>query len=96
MTKLHTDQIERLFKAVCSLESVDECFDFFEDLCTVKEIQAMSQRFETAVMLSRGKTYAEVADEVDVSSATISRVNRCLNYGTGGYEKVIARLEEKL
>ena len=94
MTKLHTDQIEKLFRAVCSLESIDECFDFFEDLCTVKEIQDMSQRFETAILLREGKSYSEVAAEVGVSSATICRVNKCLNYGTGGYEKIIKKLEE--
>ena len=93
MTKLHTNQIERLFKAICSLEDIDECFDFFEDLCTVKEIQDMSQRFETALMLRDGKNYSEVAAAVGVSSATIGRVNKCLNYGTGGYEKIIAKLE---
>lgn len=94
MTKLHTDQIEKLFRAVCSLESIDECFDFFEDLCTVKEIQDMSQRFETAILLREGKSYSEVAAEVGVSSATICRVNKCLNYGSGGYEKIIKKLEE--
>lgn len=95
MTKLHTDQIEKLFRAVCSLESIDECFDFFEDLCTVKEIQDMSQRFETAILLREGKSYSEVAAEVGVSSATICRVNKCLNYGTGGYERIIKKLEER-
>lgn len=94
MTKLHTDQIEKLFRAVCSLESIDECFDFFEDLCTVKEIQDMSQRFETAILLREGKSYSEVAAEVGVSSATICRVNKCLNYGSGGYERIIKKLEE--
>ena len=94
MTKLHTDQIEKLFKAVCSIESIDECFDFFEDLCTVKEIQDMSQRFETAILLREGKSYSEVAAEVGVSSATICRVNKCLNYGSGGYERIIEKLEE--
>lgn len=95
MIKLHTDQIEQLFQAICCIENPEECFDFFEDLCTVKEIQDMSQRFETAILLRKGKNYSEIADSLGVSSATIGRVNKCLNYGTGGYEKVIARLEEQ-
>ena len=94
MDKLHTEQINMLFKAMSSIETVEECFDFFEDLCTVKEIQDMSQRFETALMLSRGKSYSEISAELGVSSATIGRVNRCLNYGSGGYSSVIAKLEE--
>ena len=94
MTKLHTDRIEQLFRAICSIESTDECFDFFEDLCTVKEIQDMAQRFETAIMLSEGKSYSEIGAASGVSSATIVRVNKCLNYGTGGYGRIIAKLEE--
>ena len=94
MTKLHTDQIEQLFRAICRIDDPEECFDFFEDLCTVKEIQDMAQRFETAVMLREGKSYSEIGAAMGVSSATIVRVNRCLNYGTGGYDKVIAKLEE--
>lgn len=95
MTKLHTAQIERLFEAITKIESEQECFDFFEDLCTIKEIQDMSQRFETAVMLKNGKSYTEITAEVGVSSATIGRVNKCLNYGTGGYESVISKLGDK-
>ena len=94
MTKLHTDRIEQLFRAICSIENTEECFEFFEDLCTVKEIQDMSQRFETAIMLCDGKSYSEIGTSLGVSSATIVRVNKCLNYGTGGYGKVIAKLEE--
>lgn len=95
MTKLHTAQIERLFEAITKIESEQECFDFFEDLCTIKEIQDMSQRFETALMLKNGKSYTEITAEVGVSSATIGRVNKCLNYGTGGYESVISKLGDK-
>lgn len=95
MTKLHTEQIERLFEAITKIESEQECFDFFEDLCTIKEIQDMSQRFETALMLKNGKSYTEITAEVGVSSATIGRVNKCLNYGTGGYESVISKLGDK-
>ena len=92
MTKLHTVEIERLFKAITRIENEEECFAFFEDLCTVKEIQDMSQRFETALMLKDGKSYSEISAEVGVSSATIGRVNKCLNYGTGGYDSVISKL----
>lgn len=95
MTKLHTAQIEKLFKAITMIESEAECFDFFEDLCTIKEIQDMSQRFETALMLKEGKSYSEITAEVGVSSATIGRVNKCLNYGTGGYDSIISKLGEK-
>lgn len=95
MTKLHTVQIERLFEAVSKIESPEECFAFFEDLCTVKEIQDMSQRFETALMLKEGKSYSEITSEVGVSSATIGRVNKCLNYGTGGYDSVISKLGDE-
>lgn len=94
MTKLHTPQIEKLFEAIARIESAEECFAFFEDLCTVKEIQDMSQRFETAIMLKNGMSYTEITAEVGVSSATIGRVNKCLNYGTGGYESVISKLGE--
>lgn len=94
MTKLHTEQIEQLFRAISKIENEEECFAFFEDLCTVKEIQDMSQRFETALLLRDGKSYTEITAELGVSSATIGRVNRCLNYGTGGYESVISRLGE--
>ena len=95
MTKLHTKQIERLFEAITKIENAEECFAFFEDLCTVKEIQDMSQRFETALMLKDGKSYSEITAEVGVSSATIGRVNKCLNYGTGGYDSVISKLGEE-
>lgn len=92
MDVLHTAQIERLFQAIVNIETVDECFDFFEDLCTIKEIQDMSQRLETAVQLRRGKSYSEITAQVGVSSATIGRVNKCINYGTGGYEKALSKL----
>ena len=96
MTKLRTKQIERLFSAISRLEGTEECFDFFEDLCTVKEIQDMSQRLETAILLRRGKNYSEIAAQTGTSSATIGRVNKCLNYGTGGYDRIISRLEEQI
>ena len=95
MTKLHTDQIERLFKAVCSLENVDECFDFFEDLCTVTELLAIEQRFQVASCLDDGMIYNDILAETGASSATISRVNRSLLSGAGGYESVLEKMKNR-
>lgn len=95
MDVLHTSTIERLFKAISNIESVDECYDFFEDLCTIKEIQDMAQRLETAILLKRGMSYSEITAQVGVSSATIGRVNKCINYGTGGYDAAIRKLGDK-
>ena len=90
---IRTQFVKEFLEAVLTLESVDECMDFFEDVCTVKEVQSIAQRF--AELLKDGKTYAEVANETGASTATISRVNRSLNYGNASYDKVFARLEEK-
>lgn len=95
MDVLHTSTIERLFEAISNIESVDECYDFFEDLCTIKEIQDMAQRLETAILLKRGMSYSEITAQVGVSSATIGRVNKCINYGTGGYDAAIRKLGDK-
>ena len=86
---------ERLFKAIAGLSSERECADFFGDLCTIKEIQDMAQRLETAILLDKGENYQTISAKVGVSSATISRVNRCLNYGTGGYRSVIGNIKEE-
>ena len=83
---------DNLFKVISKLNSVEECYSFFEDLCTIKEIQDMAQRLETAILLSEGENYQDVSLKVGVSSATISRVNRCLNYGSGGYKAAISSL----
>ncbi len=95
MRSFRTESTDRLFKVISQLNTVEECYDFFEDLCTIKEIQDMAQRFETARLLYSGKSYQEISRQVGTSSTTISRVSRCLNYGDGGYETVIARLEEQ-
>ena len=79
---------------ILKLQSVDECYAFFEDLCTVNELLSLGQRFEVANMLRNHKTYNEVAEATGASTATISRVNRCLNYGTDGYQLVLGRMEE--
>ena len=95
MDKLHTKDVDALFKAILSLKDTDECYLFFEDICTIKEVQDMAQRLRAATMLSEGVNYTEISRETGMSTATISRVNKCLNYGTGGYMTVIRRAEEE-
>ena len=95
MSKLKNKETDRLFEALMRLETVDEFYEFFEDLCTVKEIKDMSQRLQVATLLRQGKCYQKVSEITSVSSATISRVKRCLDYGTGGYGKALDRMEEK-
>ena len=94
MDKLHTPQVDELFEAILSLRSTDECYRFFEDVCTVKEILDIAQRLKTAKMLSEGANYQEINKETGCSTATISRVRRCLEYGAGGYRTVLARVSE--
>lgn len=87
--------MDRLFEAVLGLETIDECYAFFTDLCTIKEIKDMSQRFEAARMLNEGANYLDIAADVGLSTATISRVSRSLNYGEGGYQAALERLKKK-
>ncbi|MCR4851053.1 MAG: TrpR YerC/YecD [Lachnospiraceae bacterium] len=93
--KIKTPAVDHLFEAVLELQSKEECYKFFEDLCTINELQSLSQRYEVASMLSKKKTYLEIADETGASTATISRVNRSLNYGNDGYALVFDRLSKK-
>ena len=95
MDKLHTKDVDALFEAILSLENAEECYKFFEDACTIKEILDIAQRFKAAKMLKAGKNYVEVCSATGMSSATISRVSRCLEYGGGGYELAINRISEK-
>ena len=88
------ESIDKLFEAILSLKTTDECYRFFEDACTVKEILDIAQRFEVAKMLSDKKSYAVIAKETGMSTATISRVNRALMYGAGGYKLAMERTEE--
>lgn len=90
--KLNTDSVKHLFEAVLTLENIDECYDFFEDVCTINELLSLSQRYEVAMMLREKRTYLEIAEKTGASTATISRVNRSLNYGNDGYDMVFARL----
>ena len=91
--KLKTEAVDHLFKAILALESVEECYSFFEYVCTVNELLSFSQRYEVAKMLREKKTYLEIAEKTGASTATISRVNRSLNYGSDGYDMIFARLE---
>lgn len=86
--------VDYLFEAILSLKDKEECYTFFEDICTVNELLSLSQRFEVAYMLRAKKTYLEIAEKTGASTATISRVNRSLNYGNDGYDMVFERLPE--
>ena len=90
--KIKTAAVDYLFDAILCLENKEECYNFFEDLCTVDELLSLSQRFEVATMLREHKTYLEIAEKTGASTATISRVNRSLNYGNDGYDMVFARI----
>ncbi len=92
MEKLHTQQVDELFEAILTLRTVEECYRFFEDACTVKEILEIAQRLKTAKMLANGANYSEINQETGCSTATISRVRRCLEYGEGGYRTVLERV----
>ncbi|WP_027396032.1 YerC/YecD family TrpR-related protein [Anaerovibrio lipolyticus] len=93
--KLRDDLNDQLCEAVLKLETVEECYQFFEDICTISEIKAMSQRLEVARMLQDHHTYDDIVSRTGASTATISRVKRCLNYGADGYSLVLDRLKEK-
>lgn len=93
--KLRNDAVDYLFEAILSLENKEECYAFFEDLCTVNELLSLSQRFEVASMLESSHTYMEIAEKTGASTATISRVNRSLNYGNDGYDLVFSRIDKK-
>ena len=84
--------IDRFFESILNLRSVDECYKYFEDICTIKEIQNMAQRLDTAILISQGLNYQSIAEKADVSTATVVRVGRCLKYGSGGYTTAIERL----
>jgi TrpR-related protein YerC/YecD len=91
--KIRTEAVDSLFEAILTLENKEECYSFFEDLCTVNELLSLSQRFEVATMLRKHDTYLRIAEKTGASTATISRVNRSLNYGDDGYALVFARMK---
>ena len=90
--KIRTTEVDHLFDAILCLKDKEECYTFFEDICTINELLSLSQRFEVAKMLREHKTYLEIADKTGASTATISRVNRSLNYGNDGYDMVFERI----
>ena len=92
--QIRTEATDLLFDAILSLKDKAECYTFFEDICTINELMSLSQRFEVAKMLREGKTYLEIAEKTGASTATISRVNRSLNYGNDGYDMVFERIGE--
>ena len=92
--KIKTDAVDHLFQAILTLKTPEECYTFFEDVCTVNELLSLSQRYEVAKMLREGRTYLDIAEKAGGSTATISRVNRSLNYGNDGYDMVFKRLED--
>jgi TrpR-related protein YerC/YecD len=86
MTPPHTEAVDNLFRAILQLKNEEECYAFCEDVCTIKELQDISQRFEVAKLLSEGQSFLQISKQTGASSATIGRVNKCLNYGSGGYK----------
>ena len=94
MSKFHCDSVDRLFKTILNLKTIEECYDYFEDICTINEIHAIAQRLQVAKLLSEKKTYSEIESITSASTATISRVNRSLNYGNDGYDLVFDRINK--
>ncbi len=95
MDKLRNESTDLLFESILTLKSVDECYSFFEDICTIKEIQSIAQRVVVAKMLTEGSVYSDIVEATGASTATISRVNRSLNYGSDGYKIAFKRLGEQ-
>ena len=94
MGSIRSAEMDELFKAILLLGDVEECYKFFEDVCTIKEVIDISQRLQVAKMLKENKSYQEISKEIGASTATISRVNKCLMYGSGGYELILDKLEK--
>ena len=94
VNKQQDNRTDSFFDAILTLKSREECYIFFDDICTVNEISSMAQRFEVARMLLDGCVYTDIAEKTCASTATVSRVKRCLTYGSGGYKQAIARLKE--
>ena len=95
MNKFHSESVDTLVKGLLKLETEEECYAFLEEVCTIKELQDMAQRFDVALKLSDGFNYNQVSKETGASSATISRVNKCLMYGNNGYKTVIERIKNE-
>lgn len=95
LDKIRGKELEQLFEAILTLETVEDCYILFDDLCTVNEMKSMAQRLEVARMLREGFTYNQIEEETGASTATISRVKRCLNYGNDGYQMALDRIKTK-
>lgn len=95
MQSFHSESINRLFKAIKTLNTQEEFYAFFEDICTITEIKDIAQRLDTAILLDNGNNYQTISKQIGISTATIGRVSKCLNYGSGGYRLVIDRLKEE-
>ncbi len=93
--KIRTKEVDHLFDAILTLKNKEECYTFFEDVCTVNELLSISQRFEVALMLRQGRPYLDISEDTGASTATISRVNRSLNYGNDGYDMALDRMKGK-
>ena len=93
MESWHNTVTDRLIDTILRLDNAEECYRFFEDLCTVKELRDMSQRLEVALLMSEGKNYQEISKATGVSTATISRVSKCLSYGSGGYQEALQKMK---
>ena len=94
-SKFKREDLDELFDAVLTLENREDCYRFFEDICTINELHAISQRLQVAKLLSQKKTYSEIEELTKASTATISRINKCLVYGAEGYQRVLERLEKQ-
>lgn len=95
MHHIESESLNQLFDAILALKDREECSKFFEDICTIKEVLDLAQRLDVAVLLGQGVSYQNIAQQINVSTATISRVSRCLNYGSGGYKLALERLKEE-
>ena len=93
--KIRTKEVDHLFDAILTLKNKEECYTFFEDVCTINELLSISQRFEVALMLRQGRTYLDISEDTGASTATISRVKRSLNYGNDGYDMALDRMKGK-
>ena len=91
-SRIKSDDTDELFEAILKLDNMEECYRFFEDICTIKEVQSIAQRLQVAKLLTKKKTYNEIEEETKASTATISRINRSLNYGVDGYNLVLKKM----
>lgn len=94
MFRFQNESVDRLFQTMLNLETIEECYEYFTDICTIKEVQDLAQRLDTAILLDKGLSYQKIAEKLDVSTATIGRVSKCLNYGSGGYRSAIDKLNQ--